>query len=84
MKVYYMVSYDINDMEDFQHYPTQAIPLIEKHGGQVLVADTEGEAIEGKPKMMNVVVSFPSKEQAMACYNDPDYQEVKKINLHQM
>ena len=77
-----MVSYDINNVEEYQKYAPLAIPLIEKYGGKVLASDTEGIAIEGSPRQMNAIVSFPSKEKALECYTDPEYQQVKKIRLN--
>src|SRR5688572_7909038 len=79
MAVYYVNSYDIDNPEEFQKYPPLAIALIEKYGGEVLASDTEGIAIEGNPRLMNAVVRFPSKERAIACYNDPEYQAAKQI-----
>lgn len=79
MNVYYMISYDITDMDKYQQYPPQAIALIEKYGGKVLISDTEAKLIEGTTKNMNALVRFPSEEAALACYNDPEYQEIKKI-----
>ena len=28
---------------------------------------------------MNAIIRFPTKEAALALYNDPDYQEAKRI-----
>jgi uncharacterized protein (DUF1330 family) len=28
---------------------------------------------------MNAIIKFPSKEAALGLYNDPDYQEAKRI-----
>ena len=79
MNVYYMISYDITDMNTYQQYPPQAIALIEKYGGSVMISDTEAKPIEGRAKNMHALVRFPSEEQALACYNDPEYQKIKKI-----
>ena len=35
--------------------------------------------VEGTARTMNAVVRFPSKEAALGLYNDPDYQEAKRI-----
>jgi uncharacterized protein (DUF1330 family) len=81
MQVYYMNSYDIIDPQEFQKYGPLATTLINKYGGEVLAADTEGIAVEGSAKNMNAIIRFPSEEAAMSCYNDPEYQEVRKIRL---
>jgi uncharacterized protein (DUF1330 family) len=82
MAVYYMNSYDIIDADEYQKYGPLAIPLIIKYGGEVLAADTDGIAIEGSAKHMNAIIRFPSEEAALNCYNDPEYQEVKKIRVN--
>ena len=82
MNVYYMISYDIDNMEEYQKYPPLAIPLINKYGGEVIISDTEAMVIEGKSKMMNALVMFPSREQALACYNDAEYKEVSKLRIN--
>ena len=81
MAVYYMNSYDITDMEKYGEYGPLAVQLITKYGGEVLAADLEAIPMEGKPKNMNAIVRFPSQEAALNCYNDPEYQEVKKIRI---
>ena len=82
MNAYYIISYDIDDMEAFQRYPPKAVPLINEYGGEVLVSDTDAIAIEGKAKEMNAIVVFPSQEAALACYRDPRYSEVKKLRIN--
>jgi uncharacterized protein (DUF1330 family) len=82
MPVYYMNSYDIINADEYQKYGPLAIPLIMKYGGEVLAADTDGVAVEGDAKNMNAIIRFPSEQAALSCYNDPEYQEVKKIRLN--
>ena len=75
MAVYYIGSYDILDMGEFKNYPPKVAALLSKYGGQVLASDVEAIGLEGKPKTMNAIVKFPSKESALGFYNDPEYQE---------
>ena len=77
-----MNSYDITDTEGYQKYGPLAIPLIIKYGGEVLAADTAAIAVEGQPKHMNAIITFPSDDAALNCYNDPEYQKIKKIRIH--
>jgi len=80
--VYYIVTYDIEDMEEFQKYPPQVMALFPKYGAEVLASDTEAICLEGTAKTMNAIIKFPSKESALSCYNSPEYQEIKKIRLN--
>ena len=82
MPVYYMNSYDIVNPDEYQKYGPLAIPLIIRYGGEVLAADVNGVAVEGTAKNMNAIIRFPSEEAALNCYNDPEYQEVKKIRIN--
>ncbi len=82
MTVYYINSYDIENIEEFEKYPPAASLLIQKYGGVVLVADTAAIAIEGTARTMNAIIRFPSREAALSCYNDPEYQEIRKIRIN--
>src|SRR5258708_2651467 len=83
MAVYYINSYDIVNMEEFQKYGPMVRPIILKYGGEVLAADIEGIAVEGSPKRMNAIIKFPSKVAALNCYNDSLYQNgVRQIRLN--
>ena len=42
MPVYYIISYDITDPEDFSNYGPRVIPYLSKFGGEVLASDTDG------------------------------------------
>jgi uncharacterized protein (DUF1330 family) len=38
--------------------------------------------MEGTARTMNAIIRFPSKEAALNCYKDPEYQEIKKIGIN--
>lgn len=77
--VYYIGAYDIVDPESFKEYPPRVVALLPKYGGRVLASDTSAHVLEGEPQRMNAIIRFPSKEAALGMYNDPDYQEAKRI-----
>ncbi len=77
--VYYIGTYDIDNPELFKQYPTRVAALLPKYGAQVLASDTSAYVIEGKARKMNAIIRFPSREAALGLYNDPEYQEAKKI-----
>jgi uncharacterized protein (DUF1330 family) len=81
MAAYFMNSYDIVDEQQFSQYAPQVIPLLQRYGAEVVAADVEGIAIEGKPRKMNAIIRFPSVESALKCYNDPEYQPMKAIRI---
>jgi len=79
MAVYYIGSYDIVDPIGFQKYPPIVMALLPKYGGEVLASDTNALLVEGAARTMNAVIRFPSKQHALGLYNDPAYQEAKRI-----
>jgi uncharacterized protein (DUF1330 family) len=79
MAVFYIGSYDIIDPQEFQKYPPIVMALLPRYGGEVLASDTSGQLVEGSMRTMNAIIRFPSKEAALGLYNDPDYQEAKRI-----
>ena len=79
MSVFYIGSYDIVDAAEFQKYPPIVMSLLPKYGGEVLASDTDGVLVEGTRRTMNAIIRFPSKEAALGLYNDPEYQEAKRI-----
>jgi uncharacterized protein (DUF1330 family) len=79
MAVFYIGTYDIVDPEQFKKYPPMVMALLPKYGGVVLASDTQAHLVEGTARTMNAIIRFPSKEAALGLYNDPDYQEAKRI-----
>jgi uncharacterized protein (DUF1330 family) len=79
MAAYYIGTYDIVDPQEFQKYPPVVMSLLPKYGGEVLASDTAALLVEGTARTMNAIIRFPSKEAALGLYNDPAYQEAKRI-----
>ena len=81
MYAYVIVSYDIDNPTDFAPYVPAVMPLLEKHGGEVVVADRDAQVLEGEKRQVYVVLRFPSEAAALGFYNDPAYEPVKNIRL---
>jgi uncharacterized protein (DUF1330 family) len=81
MAVYYIGTYDIENADEFQKYPPKVVALLPKYGGEVLASDTKAVSLEGQAKTMNAIIKFPSMEAALGMYNDPEYQEIRKIRI---
>ena len=79
MAVFYIGSYDIIDPDEFKKYPPVVMALLPKYGGVVLASDTAASFVEGTARSMNAIIRFPSKEAALGLYNDPAYQEAKRV-----
>jgi uncharacterized protein (DUF1330 family) len=79
MAVYYIGAYDIDDAEEFKRYGPVVMSLLPKYGGELLASDTAAYAVEGRAKTMNAIIKFPFREAALGLYNDPAYQEAKRL-----
>ena len=81
MTVYLLISYNIDDPEMFRGYPPKVAKILPRYRARVLAADTDGKALEGTVRNMNVLIEFPSEEAVRACYNDPEYRAVMPLRL---
>ena len=81
MSVYIIASYDITNPAGYEPYVPGVIPLLQKHNAQILVADYAPQTLEGEARGVNIVLRFESEAAALAWYNDPDYDSVKKVRL---
>jgi uncharacterized protein (DUF1330 family) len=79
MAVFYIGTYDIVDPVEFEKYPPVVLTLLPKYGGVVLASDTDAFLVEGTKRTMNAIIRFPSREAALGLYNDPAYQDAKRI-----
>lgn len=50
MAVYYIGTYDIENADEFQKYPSKVMALLPKYGGEVLASDTKAVSLEGRQK----------------------------------
>ncbi len=64
----------VTDAESYGRYAELAGPAIAKHGGTFIARGGRSVQLEGKERPRNVVARFPSVEDAVDCYNSPEYQ----------
>ena len=79
MKGYWIVKVNVLDLEKQKEYATLATEVVNKYQGQFLVRGGKQSTKEGKEYERNVVVEFPSYEQALSAYESEEYQSAKKI-----
>ncbi len=74
MKGYWIARIDVTDEALHPEYGKRAMPAIEKFGGRLIVRGGRATTPEGRDWARNVVIEFASYEQALACYDSPEYQ----------
>lgn len=77
MAGYMISSYTVSGNEDeFNQYRAAGLPILQKYGAEILVAEENAQTREGTPGQHTVVVRFPSKEAANAFYDSEEYQQL--------
>lgn len=74
-KAYWIAHVEVTDPETYGEYAKIATEAIEAHGGAFLARSGRYAQLEGTDRARNVVVEFPSLEDAVACYESARYQE---------
>lgn len=65
---------DIADQEAFDEYARLANPIVERYGATIVAGRNRHQTREGKEYARILLIEFPSFDQAIACYNDTEYQ----------
>ena len=80
MKAYWIATYqDLKNPENIKRYAEKASPIIKKYNGIILARGGRVKTIEGNPSPRTVLIQFPTMDNALKCYNSPEYQEAMKI-----
>ena len=79
MNGYWIVKVNVLDPEKQNLYKSYASAAVEKYNGRFLVRGGAAITKEGKDFDRNVVVQFPSFEDAQKAYESDEYQSAKKI-----
>ena len=75
MPAYWIAHVTVTDPEAYSEYAKRATIAIEAHGGEFLARGTRTVWLEGNERKRNVVVRFPSIDDAERCYHSDVYQE---------
>jgi len=76
MAAYMVFNYRITDQEAYKPYLGKVVGSLKAHGAEILVADFEGEAVEGDPGDVTVVLKCASRDAAMGWFGSPEYQQI--------
>ena len=78
-KGYWIARVDVRDAERYKDYISTAKPAFERYGAVFLARGGKTEAVEGVSRARNVIIEFPSLQDALDCYNSAEYQAAVKI-----
>lgn len=83
MKYYSVLEVTPTNQDWIKDYLPVANKLIEKHGGKYLARTAEHEQIEGDKQEagLRIIIEWPSKKEALAFENEPEYQPHLKQRL---
>ena len=78
MSAYFIAQIQVTDQDEYRKYLLGFMPVFERHGGELLTISADRtEVVEGEWSLpQTVIMRFPNRENALAWYNDPEYQEV--------
>ncbi len=81
MAVYIIARITVTDPADYMTYAGQTVALAEKAGGRFLAKGGAQQFVEGDGPGRHILIEFPTREQALAWYNSPEYQTILPIAL---
>ena len=81
MSAYITVNLDIKDRKLYDEYVAAVIPLLNKHGAEIVAADYDAKTLEGSSRDVCVILRFASHAAAMGWYADPDYEPLKQMRF---
>ena len=79
MAAYLVAHVAVSDPDTYAKYAELATGAIAAHGGEFLARATRTVWLEGNERERNVIVRFPTVEDAERCYPSPEYQEAVKF-----
>ena len=81
-KAYWIARVSVTDPDQYKHYAEAAPAAFKAHKAVILARGGRHANLEGNGKPRNVVIEFPSYEDAIACYNSAEYQAARAKRLN--
>lgn len=78
-KGYWIANSDVRDMEGLMKYRAANREIMTKYGAKFLVMHGQ-QIVEERPyRSKQTLVEFPTYQDAVDCFNSPEYQEAVKL-----
>ena len=78
-KGYWIAHVDVSDPEAYKGYVAANGAAFGKYGAKFIVRGGDDTIMEGQLKSRHVVIEFSSYQQALDCYNSPEYAHAKSL-----
>jgi uncharacterized protein (DUF1330 family) len=78
-KGYVVVHAEVTDLAKWAEYVAKSKIALEKYQGKPLARGGRSQLVEGSGRSRNVILEFPSYEQAQGYATSPEYAEAKKL-----
>jgi uncharacterized protein (DUF1330 family) len=78
-KAYWIARVDVNDLDTYKQYVETGRPAYERYNAKFLARGGKTHALEGAARARNVIIEFASMEDAIACYNSPEYTKARAL-----
>lgn len=82
MKAYWIAHVTVSDPDQYKLYAQGALAAFDKYHAKILARGGKSNQMEGSGRTRNVVIEFPSFDDAVACYNSPEYQSARAQRTH--
>src|SRR4029434_4118295 len=69
----------VSNPDQYNLYAESAPLAFKKYGAVILARGGRSGQMEGNGRPRNVVIEFPSYDDAVACYNSPEYQAARAM-----
>ena len=81
--IFVIVEASVRDRARFQReYVEPVLPILDRHGAELLAATEGAEVIEGERRgNRTVLLRFPSRESFSAWYDDPEYVPLRSKRM---
>jgi uncharacterized protein (DUF1330 family) len=74
MPAYWIARATIADPAEYKKYTDRVPDIISRHGGRILARGGRYRIMEGPQTFeRHIVIEFPTFEQAVACFESPEY-----------
>lgn len=80
-KGYWIARVDVADIEQYKLYVAANAKPFAAFGAKFLIRSGRFEAPEGTSRSRNVVIEFPTYQDALDCYRCSEYQEAMQLRL---